>query len=163
MPISWICRWTLACFPRNLPINQGRDEGFSLSVYDEFPCSANPPTWSFQHPRPSFLTKGIPTWGTTAPSYWPPAVRSKPPHLVTFPKGKKALAQGHSATTLGEGGGIYTAKPLPVGKFPAWIHHSNDGLGETLMSTCPWKIGENNENQRAWIWRALNLNFCRFS
>ena len=33
----------------------------SLSVYDEFPCSANPPTWSFQHPSPSFLTKGIPT------------------------------------------------------------------------------------------------------
>ena len=30
MPISWICRWTSPCFPRNLPINQGRDERFRV-------------------------------------------------------------------------------------------------------------------------------------
>ena len=102
MPISWICRWTLACFPRNLPINQGRDEGFSLSVY-EFPCSANPPTWSFQHPRPSFLTKGIPTWGTTAPSYWPPAVRSKPPILSPSPRGRRHWLRGTQQLHWGRG------------------------------------------------------------
>ena len=61
----------------------------------------------------------------------PPAVSlqlwGQSPSPCHLPQGKKALAQRTLSNYTG-GEGWYTAKPLSVGKFPAWIHHSNEGL-----------------------------------
>ena len=140
--------WESTCQP-------GQGQGVPcLFACDEFPCSIETQTWSFQHPNPSFPSKGLPIWGTRAPSCQFPATRTKTPscHL---PRGEEGISSG-DMQQLHWGWGRRVAVTLPNPFLLEDSQHESiiPVMGEEVdpMPTCPWKIGENNENRQSHCW-----------
>lgn len=140
--------WESTCQP-------GQRQGVPcLFACDEFPCSTETQTWSFQHPNPSFPSKGLLTWGARAPRCQLPATRTKTPscHL---PQGEEGIGSGDTQHLhWGRGRGVAVTLPSPFLLEDSQHESIISVMGEEVdpMPTCPWKVGENNENQKSHCW-----------